>query len=177
MASEQATALQHTAKTTQEGPERLETLAGANEDYFKLKTPNVPQKSLANCVEARAFLSEQIFLQENQLQGKSAGIVRVRAGSKGGMEREDGGGVMLSRSWASLCACGMLPWVQDSPRSNRQRQQRGERSAVWRQCGVCRGVSRVPLSPGTALCFRWMLQSDIHPNSSPSHKHPSKEDG
>ena len=59
MGSEQAMALQHSAKTTQRGAEKLETLARANKGYFKLKTPNFPQKSLENCVEARAFLSEQ----------------------------------------------------------------------------------------------------------------------
>lgn len=59
MGSEQATALQHSAKTTQKGAESLETLARASKGYFKLKRPNLPQKSLEYCVEARAFLSEQ----------------------------------------------------------------------------------------------------------------------
>lgn len=65
MGSEQATALQHSEKTTRKGTKSSKTLARANKSYFKLKTPNLPQKSLDDCVEARAFLSEQKPLEKS----------------------------------------------------------------------------------------------------------------
>jgi len=54
-------------------------------------------------------------LQKNRLDH---GIVRVRAGSKGEMEGEDGGEAKLPRRWASLRARGVLTGVQDSLRGN-----------------------------------------------------------
>lgn len=113
MGSEGATALQHSAKATQKGAERLETLAQANKSHFKLKTLNLPREGLKNFVEARAFLSEQNFAEK--LAASIMGLpwweqeVKVEW-VEGMMERKNCLGAGLHS------ACGYSPWIKNSLR-------------------------------------------------------------